>query len=170
MIKIFQKDAPILRKVSREVKASELSSEDFKDLIKKLKEALKQEKDGYAVAAPQLGVSLRVFLISGTLIRNTKKTDEPQDDRVYINPKIVKRSKETEMLEEGCLSVRWWYGMVERHKKVKIEALTEDGKAFQEGAGGVLAQAFQHEIDHLDGILFTDRAVDLKESPPLEEA
>lgn len=166
MIKVFQKGEPVLREVSKEIEEKEFSTDELKALVNKMKEALAQEEDGYAIAAPQIGTPLRVFLVSEALFRNIKRTDEPQEDRVYINPKIVKRSKETEMLEEGCLSVRWWYGMVERHKKVRIEASTVEGKRFQEGASGVLAQAFQHEIDHLDGILFTDRAIDLKESRP----
>jgi len=69
-------------------------------------------------------------------------------------------------MEEGCLSIRNWYGKVKRYKKIKIEAFDQDGKKFQEGASGILSQAFQHEIDHLDGILFTDIATELEKIEP----
>lgn len=163
MSKIIQKGNDILRKKAKEVKKEELSSDYLEITLKKMKEALEEEKDGFAVAAPQIGESLRVFLVSGKLFQFLKNTTEPQSDRVYINPIILKMSKDTEMMEEGCLSVRDWYGKVKRSKKVKIEALDKNGKKFQEGASGILAQAFQHEIDHLNGILFTDIAIDLEE-------
>ena len=169
MIKILQKGNEILRKISREIKDDEFSSEYLDELIAKMRESLTQESDGYAISAPQIGESVRVFLISGELLRSVKQTEEPQKDKAYINPKIIKRSKETELMEEGCLSVRTWYGYVNRSKKIKIEAFTKNGKKFQEGVSGTMAQAFQHEIDHLDGVLFTDKAVNLKKNLPIEE-
>ncbi|MGM0482891.1 MAG: peptide deformylase [Patescibacteria group bacterium] len=163
MTNIVQKGDPVLRKVAREVREDEFSSVFLVDLLDNMRTALHQEEDGYAIAAPQIGESVRVFLVSGVLFQNIKGEDEPQNDRVYINPVIRKSSKETGLMEEGCLSVRGWYGEVQRHKKVKIEAFTEEGKKFQEGATGILSQVFQHEIDHLNGILFIDKAVKLKE-------
>ena len=67
---------------------------------------------------------------------------------------------------EGCLSLRWLYGNVNRKKKVTIVAYNEKGERFQRGASGLLAQIFQHENDHLDGILFTDKAKDVEDIPP----
>ena len=71
-------------------------------------------------------------------------------------------------VDEGCLSVRWLYGKVERAEKITVRAYDENGKPFTMGASGLLAQAFQHEIDHLNGILFIDKATDLKEMIPEE--
>ena len=87
-------------------------------------------------------------------------------DSVYINPEIKKLSKNKERLDEGCLSVRYLYGKVERSEKASIEAYDESGKKFKMGASGLLAQIFQHEVDHLNGILFTDKADDIVEVLP----
>jgi peptide deformylase len=85
---------------------------------------------------------------------------------VFINPKILKSSKEKKYMLEGCLSVRWLYGEVERSKQVTIESFDERGKKHVRGAGGLMAQIFQHEIDHLNGILFDSKAHNLRDLPP----
>ena len=72
-------------------------------------------------------------------------------------------------MEEGCLSVRWLYGKVRRSQKTLIKAYDENGKLFTMGGSGLLSQAFQHETDHLNGILFIDKAKDLKDVPPVKE-
>lgn len=169
MANLIQKGNKILRQKAQKVKREEVLSVHIKNLLKDMKDVLDQEKDGFAIAAPQIGESVRVFLVSGLLSQHLKKTSEPQPYGVYINPVIIKKSKETELMEEGCLSVRWWYGKVERNKKVKIEATNEKGERFQEGASGLKAQVFQHEIDHLDGVLFTDKAVELERVNPSNE-
>ncbi len=166
MSKIIQIGNEILRKKAKEIKKEEFSLDNLDNLIKEMKETLNKEEDGFALAAPQIGESVRIFIISGKLFQHLKGTDEPQSDKIYINPKILKTSKETELMEEGCLSIRNWYGKVKRYKKIKIEAFDQDGKKFQEGASGILSQAFQHEIDHLDGILFTDIATELEKIEP----
>jgi peptide deformylase len=87
---------------------------------------------------------------------------------VFINPEILKASKKKSKMEEGCLSVRWLYGNVDRHEKITISAYDEKGEKKTFGAGGLLAQIFQHEIDHLEGILFIDKAENLRDLPPEE--
>ena len=82
------------------------------------------------------------------------------------NPEILKTSKEKMVVEEGCLSVRWLYGRVKRSQKTMVRAYDESGKMFTMGGSGLLSQAFQHEIDHLDGVLFIDKATDIKNIPP----
>ena len=88
------------------------------------------------------------------------------EDMVFINPKILKLSKSTKMMDEGCLSVRYLYGKVKRSQKAMVEAYNENGKRFTKGGSGILAQIFQHEIDHLNGVLFIDTAVDVQDLPP----
>jgi len=88
-------------------------------------------------------------------------------DMIFINPKILKTSKKQTLVEEGCLSVRWLYGKVSRPEKTLIKAYDEEGKAFTMGGSGLLSQAFQHETDHLEGVLFTDKAKELKEISPV---
>lgn len=162
--KIVQKDAPVLRQIAGEVPVKDITSKQIKDVITKMQRALSKEDDGVAIAAPQIGVPLRIFVVSGRLL--AKNQEEEQPDMVFINPEIVKLSRKKQKMEEGCLSVRWLYGQVERSEKATVRAYDERGKAFTKGASGILAQAFQHEIDHLNGILFIDKATDLQDLPP----
>ncbi len=190
MIKIYQKGAVILETVAKKVPLKDTSSKKIKKVVADMKQALAEHEDGIAISAPQIGVSLRIFVISekafifaGQLkgevkkppTANTKKVAQKSkkkecEDLVFINPEIIKLSKERQWLEEGCLSVRWVYGNVLRAKKTKIRAYNEKGKKFERGGSGIMAQIFQHEIDHLDGILFTEKAKDLYVSyPPKDE-
>lgn len=105
--------------------------------------------------------------LNGRAAELKKKMPVITDDLVFINPKITNYSKEKKWMEgEGCLSVRWVYGKVQRSTKVTIRAYNEHGKVFERGAGGLLAHIFQHEVDHLNGILFIDKAKDLEEVDP----
>lgn len=129
-----------------------------------MREALASQKDGVAIAAPQVGVSLRIFVVSGALLAKADKTyTGPATDLIFINPVILRRSKEKAEVEEGCLSVRWLYGTIKRSARVTLKAYDENGKKMQRGASGLLAQIFQHETDHLEGTLFTDHADEIWE-------
>jgi peptide deformylase len=79
----------------------------------------------------------------------------------YINPEIMKTSRKRVQADEGCLSVRGIYGNTTRHERVTIKAQKPDGTHFERGSGGLMAQIFEHEIDHLNGILFIDHAENL---------
>src|SRR6266481_4256289 len=156
--KILQKEAPVLREIAKEVALKDIDSKKFKAVISKMQMALHAEDDGVAIAAPQIGSSLRVFIVAGrtlALIKNEENKKYP--DLVFINPTLIKLSKKKKKMEEGCLSVRWLYGEVERSEKVTINALNEEGKKIHLGASGLLAQIFQHEVDHLNGVLFIDK-------------
>lgn len=171
MVKILDKDNKTLREIAQSVPLEDISSPKIKKILADMKKALASQDDGVAIAAPQIGVSLRIFVISGKVIAYTKGEDEEKhhyDDMVYINPVIVKRSKEKRLMEEGCLSVRYLYGKVNRSQKVHIEAYDENGNFISRGGSGLLAQIYQHETDHLDGILFIDNAVDVEDIPPEE--
>lgn len=166
MKKILQKEDKMLRKVAKEVPLKELRSIKTKKVLKDMSEALASQHDGVAIAAPQIGQSLRIFIISGKVLGETKNKKTPLPDMIFINPKILKLSREKEWLQEGCLSVRPMYGKTYRAKKATISAYDEKGKKFERGASGLLAQIFQHETDHLDGILFIDHAKELEEEVP----
>jgi peptide deformylase len=170
MATIVQKEDPVLRQVAEPVPPDMIGSAKLAKIIKDMKDALKSQDDGVAIAAPQIGVSLRIFVISGRIYEILRpESDEPEKkvkDIVFINPRIVKISKEREELEEGCLSVRYLYGKIMRAKKAKVEALNEKGEMFEMGGSGLLAQIFQHETDHLDGKLFIDNATDVHNLPP----
>jgi peptide deformylase len=183
MVKIVQKENPVLRGDTREVPVKEIGSAKIKKIIADMKIALAREDDGVAIAAPQIGMPLRIFVVSGKVDELMGKTSakddgtESQKDRlnapatsargrVFINPVIKKLSQKKELTEEGCLSVRYLYGKVKRSVKATIEAYDENGVKKIFGASGLLAQIFQHEVDHLNGILFTDKAFDVEEIIP----
>lgn len=132
-----------------------------------MKNALATQDDGVAICAPQIGASKRAFVIAGRILADIfGKENEKVPDMAFINPEIIRRSKKSEWIEEGCLSLRYLYGKVNRSAKARVSAYDESGKKFELGGSGLLAQIFQHEIDHLDGILFIDKARDVKDIPP----
>ncbi len=158
MNKLVPQNHPALHTIAEEITAEEFSNGTVAKILKGMRAAIKTYNvEGYAavaIAAPQVGVAKRMFLIED---QNTDRED-PLPTVIAINPRITKLSKKTHGVGEGCLSVPDTYGMVTRHKNVTLEALDENGKPFTRGAGGLLAQIIQHECDHLDGTLFVDRA------------
>ncbi len=164
MKKIVQVGHKTLRAKAKPVALKDISGTRIQKVLADMKEALAREDDGVAIAAPQIAVSLRIFVVSGKVF--PKNTDV---DRVFINPTIVNMSQEREWLEEGCLSVRWKYGEISRAEKATVSAYDEHGTQFTLGASGLLAQIFQHEIDHLDGTLFIDNARNVRDIPPPDD-
>ena len=148
-----------LRLHARPVAQEEYNSVFLRDVIISMKKALAKEHDGVAIAAPQIAVGLRLFVVAASAYEE----DAKHKPLVFINPKISKRSKKTAIMQEGCLSVRWIYGKTKRSLACTIEAYDEEGKKFTYGGNGLLAHIFQHEIDHLDGVLFIDHGFDLEE-------
>ena len=159
MTKIVQSGDPVLRQKAAEVPTDKITSIEIQKIISDMKEALASQDDGVAIAAPQIAVPMRIFVVSGLVY--TKKGEDRKADEVYINPRILKVSHKTESMEEGCLSVRGTYGHITRHAKATVEAFDEHGKKFKKEGAGLLAQIFQHETDHLDGVLFIDNADEL---------
>ena len=156
---------PMLRDFAEQVPLKEIKSEKIKKIIEEMKNALAKEEEGVAIAAPQIGIPLRIFVVSKKIFQllDAAKSDKNKfDDLVFINPEITKLSKEKEVMEEGCLSVRDYYGKIKRATKATVRAYDENGNVFERGGGRLLAQIFQHEMDHLNGILFTDTAKDVQ--------
>ncbi len=166
MKKIIQQDNKILRAIASEVPIKEISGKKIQEILHDMSEALASQHDGVAIAAPQIAVSLRIFLVNPQ-VYDTMKTDGPRP-LVFINPRILKMSRDRKAMSEGCLSVRPWYGKVKRASKATVEAWDERGEKFTIDGVGLLAQIFQHEIDHLNGVLFIDKAKDLRELPGTE--
>ncbi len=165
-ITIIQKDNPILRKISLPIAIGEIKSAKIKKIISDMKKAVDSQADAVAISAVQISKPIRLFLISKRAFdinNDDLEKKSSSKDMVFINPKISKSSRSKQELEEGCLSVRYAYGQVERPEKVTVEALDENGKKFSRGFSGLLAQIVQHENDHLDGILFIDKAKNIKE-------
>lgn len=149
---------PILRKKSQELQKEELLKKEIKELLLDMEETMKV-KDGAGLAAPQIGKNLRIVVIS-----HEKKTI------FLINPVITKKSWARKTEEEGCLSVvnskgEIVYAQVSRHKRVTCNYLDENGNKKTITGEDLLARVIQHEIDHLDGILFIDRLNDFPSKP-----
>jgi peptide deformylase len=133
--------------------------------------ALRASPDGIGIAAPQIGVSKRVFLVSEEAkFMERREREEGRAWRyfVYINPAITNFSKQKVDEVEGCLSVPREYGITPRPEKVAVEAYDENGKKFTQGAAKFYARVLQHEMDHLNGVLFIDKAT--KMVPPKDHA
>ena len=155
---IVQQGNEVLRKVAHYVRTEEIGSASIQHAIKEMKLALATQKDGVALAAPQIGISLQIFVVSPGIFEKAEN-----HNLVYINPQITYESENTKWLDEGCLSCRWKLGQVKRHVEVSIRAYNEKGELFEETASGLLAHIFQHETDHLHGILFVDKARNVRD-------
>ena len=134
---------PILR--GKTVKIKDPSAKDVQDLILNMLETMKAN-NGVGLAAPQIGSNLRLCLI-----------DVDGAAYVVINPQITAASKTKVISEEGCLSFPGKFFPIARHASVQVRFLDQEGVAQKIKASGLLARAFQHEIDHLDGVLIIDR-------------
>lgn len=133
----MNKKAEEIKKITPEIK------ELVKDMIETL---LKGEQEGVGLAAPQVGVSKRIFIA---------RTENGL--AIFINPKIIKKSRGIQTLEEGCLSLPGIYLKIKRAKLLELEALDIAGKKINIKAEGFFARILQHEMDHLDGVLIIDR-------------
>jgi peptide deformylase len=158
MAKLVPENHPTLHAIAEEITAEEFTNGTVAKILKDLRSALHSYKvDGFtavAIAAPQIGIGKRIFIIE-----DQSKDRDALPSFVAINPTIVKYSKKTHEVGEGCLSIPEYYGIVKRSTNVTLRAFDEHGKVYERGAGSLLAQIIQHEYDHLDGILFTDRAI-----------
>lgn len=136
-------------------------SPELREFIKDLIDTL-HSKPGLGIAAPQIGKNIRVVVIEsrGVTDEEGNVVYENIPLMVLINPEIIKYSKDKVEMEEGCFSVPNIFGPVIRPKKVKVIATNLDNKKVQINAAGLLARIIQHEIDHLNGVLFIDRVTD----------
>jgi peptide deformylase len=150
---IITTENPVLRRKAKKApKITPRLQELADDMVETMRSA-----PGLGLAAPQVGVSERLF------VAEIEASEEhPGSGKLYIvfNPDYVWRSTELADSTEGCLSVPGWAGEVTRHHKVVVKGLDRHGKRIRIEAEGLLARVFQHEIDHLDGVLFTDRISD----------
>ena len=178
---VVQDGDPVLRQKAEPVAHKDITSPKIAKLIARMKKVLAGEDFGVALAAPQVGEPLRMFVIAGKAFEPVAAEDQkPIDnsapkksllpDRVFINPEITRLSKKKKEMSEGCLSVRGKYGTVLRHEKATIKAQNEQGKVVTYHGAGLIGHIFQHECDHLDGILYTDKVVKLEEDVDLRSA
>ena len=168
---------PALRSISRVIPQSEIKSPKVKKLIAEMKKLLGKEEYGVALAAVQLGEPVRLFIVSGkALARGARSAPDESSsnlkpktldlepdplDLVFIKPVLLKNSRKKIEKHEGCLSIRGKGGEVPRAEKATLQYTDEHGQTMRRGAAGFLAHIFQHEMDHLEGVLYTDKAVAL---------
>jgi peptide deformylase len=145
---------PVLRRKSKKVHRIDQSIRQLiDDMIETVRDA-----HGSGLVAPQVGVPLRIIL-----------TSVEDKLHVVINPEIVDQSEEIVEAEEGCLSIPGWWGPVKRRERVTVRGLSRTGKPIKVKSEGWEARAFQHEVDHIDGIIFTDRLTSLETLRRIEE-
>lgn len=154
-----------LRERSRELTVAEINSPTIQTLIKDMIPAM-YENDGIGLAAPQVGVNVRLCIIGREAVYRddrpaTGQPDPHKRDLVLINPVYQKLTKKFTKDDEGCLSVPGFYGEVKRHQEIYVTAQNEHGEKIEFMAKNFFARVIQHEVDHLDGYLFIDRAPDL---------
>jgi len=145
LLEIKKFNAPVLRKKAKKV---EKVDKKVKSLVLNMIQTMKNGQ-GIGLAAPQVGISERVIVVMSNF-KNGQNLG-------LINPKIVKKSKEKGLEEEGCLSFPGIFLKIKRAKEIEVEGLDIEGKKIKIKAKGLSAGVFQHEIDHLDGILFFNR-------------
>lgn len=152
----------ILREVSKPVPDELFGTPELAEMLHDMTVALDHQKNGVALAAPQIGLLYRIFIVRYDRMRSP---EEEGDDKplvgVFINPSILHTAKRRVEMDEGCLSVLTHFGKTMRYNRATVRAQNEDGSWFERGGGGILAQAYQHEIDHLNGMLFIDHATNL---------
>ncbi|HIC14641.1 MAG TPA: peptide deformylase [Gemmatimonadetes bacterium] len=143
---------PILRTATAEVDAFD---RDLKMLVRDLFETM-YHAEGIGLAAPQIGISRRVIVI------DLRSEEQPEARLALINPSVVWASAESDKEPEGCLSIPGLEEVIKRSLAIRVEAVDIDGGRMELEAEGLFARVLQHEIDHLDGILFVDRVSALK--------
>jgi len=153
-IKIYPE--PILSKKGRKLTEEEIASPKIKKLILNMFETMAQN-NGLGLAAPQIGESIQLCTINFN-----------GEQYILVNPKITAASWRKEVCEEGCLSFPEMFIPVKRSESVKVKALNEKAEKIKLVASGLLARALQHEIDHLNGVLFTSHKVKMKKPKTLK--
>lgn len=159
---IIRMGHPTLRQEAKPYPVTEIGSEAFRSLVTDLKDTLKATGNGIGLAAPQINVSYRVAIIDIPTPETRYGTVTPMPCTVYVNPSITVLAEEEAGYWEGCLSVPMMKGYVERPQHIRVDYLNEQGQAESIELKGFLATVFQHEFDHLDGILYVDRLSDTR--------
>lgn len=154
LLQVAQLGNPILRQKAKKV--VDVGSSEVQELIGNMIETC-MDVDGVGIAAPQVYQPFRVFIVASHPNPRYPKAPE-MEPTAMINPKMVSKSKETEKDWEGCLSVPGIRGLVPRHKSIEVEYTDLKNKKVRRKFSGFVARVFQHEYDHIEGVMFVDRA------------
>ncbi len=165
MDEIVLKGAQVLAEKMKEVPKDLFGSKELEKMLARMKKALRATDNGVAIAANQIGLPYRIFVVRGFVMEGKSRTEgDAVADVAFINPKLIKLSRKKELMDEACLSVPGYHGNIKRSLLATVLAYNEKGKKIERGASGLLAQIFQHECDHLEGILYVDKAEEVFES------
>ena len=154
ILPIYIYGQPVLRKVAEDIDTANYPN--LKELIDDMYETM-YDADGVGLAGPQVGLDKRIFVVDLDHVSDEESPEFKGFKKAFINAKITERSGDIELMEEGCLSIPGIHEKVSREDEIRIEYLDENLKPQNEVYNGYLARVIQHEYDHLDGILFTDK-------------
>ncbi len=170
MLTVLTEPTPSLREPSTSVDVTVLQEKKTQQFIDQLIHTM-YEDDGIGIAAPQVGNNTRIIIIGKEALKSTKNKSQFMlgVDMVLINPRITQMSDTTDWAQEGCLSVPGVYGDVERAREIILEAHDRHGNPLSFSATDFFSRVIQHEIDHLDGILFIDKAKNIVHEQDLKE-
>jgi len=165
--KVARLGHPILRRRAQEIPLDKIASPEIRQLIDDMRDTMR-EYDGVGLAAPQVHESVRL-VVTGDIHDPAADDKLLLEEKVLINPEITFLTQEEEAYWEGCLSIPDLRGMVSRPREISVKAYDRDGRKVEFRAEGFAATALQHELDHLDGIVFIDRMRDMKSLSFLKE-
>lgn len=151
-----KKEAKFLKQKTAAVDLKSLKKDELRKLIREMR-ALMEKADGVGLSANQVGLASRFFIAE-------VPTGRGAETKFYsiVNPEVMKKSAGTVNLEEGCLSIPDTFGVVERPERITLTGFDLNGKKIKIKAWGLLARVFQHEVDHLNGVLFAEKAKNLE--------
>jgi peptide deformylase len=168
LLKIARMGHPVLREIAQPIADTEIHTLIFQTFIDDMIDTMR-ESDGVGLAAPQVYASKRLVIVE-VKGAHPRYPDQPSVPlTVLINPQIVSHSQELEEDWEGCLSIPDLRGRVPRWKSLKVRAMNRAGSTIEFGADGFFARVIQHELDHLDGLMFLERMSDFKTLTHLRE-
>lgn len=151
LMAITQVPAPVLAKECIKLKAADLKAGKYDELIEQMRADM-ATYNGIGLSANQISKDLALFVIDANLAKEHEVPD------AYANPEITEYGKETESIEEGCLSIEGYWAPIRRAKKIMFKALDTQGNKVKFRARGLLARVLQHETDHLHGLTIKDRS------------
>lgn len=176
ILPIYLEPQQILRQKSAAVATDKIKSREFQQLLDNMIETMSAAQ-GIGLAAVQVGQLYRVTVIDKQICKNTPPTkiySRGRDNKscdakacIFINPVIKHRSFKKNVIEEGCLSIPGIYGLVKRPAKITVEFLNRQGQAVKIKTAGLLARVLQHEIDHMNGVLFIDKVINYTQTQRL---
>ncbi|MBI5401505.1 peptide deformylase [Candidatus Wolfebacteria bacterium] len=155
-----------LRKRAADFDFSKFTKKEIRELVDKMKKIMK-DANGIGLSANQIGLDIQMF-VAGMPQSASQRNGSPKFYAIF-NPKLTKQSSVKSPMEEGCLSVPELYGDVERPEKTTLTGFDKNQKPIKIKAVGLLARIFQHEVDHLNGVLFVDKAKDVRKHTAGEE-